>query len=136
MMTLPTVSTIEAGTSILFLGAGFSAEAKNTNGEDIKDVSALITYLLNKVGITSSDGYDLDTAAEEFQKIHGDEAAVVALHSNFRVKTYTGDQATICSSPGSRTSNSSHLAGARSPRPSLRMARKSWPAWIAMPSRP
>jgi len=40
-MTLPAASTIEAGTSILFLGAGFSAQATNTRGEEIKDVSAL-----------------------------------------------------------------------------------------------
>jgi hypothetical protein len=101
-MTLPAASTIEAGTSILFLGAGFSAEATNTNGEDIKDVAALITYLLGKVGTTSSDGYDLDTAAEEFQKEHGDEATVVALHSNFRTKEYTVDQATIVTQPWRR----------------------------------
>ena len=92
-MTLPVPSTIEAGTSILFLGAGFSAEATNTNDEGIKDVAALITYLLGKVGITSSDGYDLDTAAEEFQKVHGNEATIIALHSNFRTKIYTDDQA-------------------------------------------
>ncbi len=101
-MSLPAASMIEAGTSILFLGAGFSAEAKNTKDEEIKDVSALITYLLGKVGINSSDGYDLDTAAEEFQKIHGDGATVVALHSNFRAKTYTDDQATIVTQPWRR----------------------------------
>ncbi|WP_148280408.1 hypothetical protein [Sinorhizobium fredii] len=106
-MNLPAASTIEAGTSLLFLGAGFSAEATNTNDEDIKDVSALITYLLREVGIASSDGYDLDTAAEEFQKVHGDEKTVVALHSNFRTKAYTDDQATIVTQPWRRiyTSN-------------------------------
>lgn len=78
-MNLPATSAIETGTSILFLGAGFSAEATNINGEDIKDVSALITYLLAKIGNTSPDGYDLDTAAEEFQKVHGDDETVVAL---------------------------------------------------------
>lgn len=101
-MALPAASTIEAGTSILFLGAGFSAEATNANDENIKDVSALITYLLGKVDIVSSDGYDLDTAAEEFQKIHGDEATVIALHSNFRTKAYTDDQATIVTQPWRR----------------------------------
>ena len=101
-MTLPAASTIEAGTSILFLGAGFSAQATNTRGEEIKDVSALIGYLLDKVDITSSNGYDLDTAAEEFQKVHGDEATVVALHSNFRTKAYTKDQATIVTQPWRR----------------------------------
>jgi hypothetical protein len=101
-MTLPAASTIEAGTSILFLGAGFSAQATNTRGEEIKDVSALIGYLLDKVDITSSDGYDLDTAAEEFQKVHGDEATVVALYSNFRTKAYTDDQATIVIQPWRR----------------------------------
>ncbi|UEM04316.1 SIR2 family protein [Skermanella rosea] len=101
-MNLPATVTIEAGTSILFLGAGFSAEATNTNDEDIKDVTALISYLLGKVDITSSDGYDLDTAAEEFQKVHGDEATVIALHSNFRTKAYSDDQATIVTQPWRR----------------------------------
>ncbi|MGO8614704.1 SIR2 family protein [Rhizobium ruizarguesonis] len=106
-MILPAVSTIETGTSILFLGAGFSAEATNTNNEEIKDVSKLIAYLLGKVGVTSSDGYDLDTAAEEFREIHGDEPTVAALHSNFRTKVYTADQATIVTQPWRRiyTSN-------------------------------
>ena len=94
-MPLPDPSEIEAGASILFLGAGFSAEATNTNGNDIRDVASLISYLLDGVGITSPDGYDLDTAAEEYQKVHGDENTAVALHSNFRTKRYTDDQATI-----------------------------------------
>jgi hypothetical protein len=101
-MTLPAASTIQAGTSILFLGAGFSAEATNTNDEDIKDVSALITYLLDKANITSPDGYDLDTAAEEFRIIHGDEETIIALHSNFRTKKYTDDQATVVTQPWRR----------------------------------
>jgi hypothetical protein len=101
-MNLPDPSVIEAGTSILFLGAGFSAEATNTNGEEIKDVGALISYLLSEVNITSSDGYDLDTAAEEYQKVHGDEKTVIALHSNFRTKAYTADQSTIVTQPWRR----------------------------------
>lgn len=101
-MALPAASVIETGTSILFLGAGFSAEATNTNDEDIKDVSGLIAYLLGKVHITSVKGYDLDTAAEEFQQVHGDEATIVALHTNFRTKTYTADQATIVTQPWRR----------------------------------
>ncbi len=101
-MILPAAATIETGTSILFLGAGFSAEATNINEESIKDVAALIAYLLDKVGITSPEGYDLDTAAEEFQKAHGDEATVIALHSNFRTKAYTDDQATIVAQPWRR----------------------------------
>ncbi len=101
-MTLPAASKIETGTSILFLGAGFSADATNTNNEDIKDVAGLIAYLLGKIGITSADGYDLDTAAEEFQKVHGDEATMVALHKNFRTKVYTPDQATVVTQPWRR----------------------------------
>lgn len=101
-MELPPATTIETGTSILFLGAGFSAEATNTRDEDIKDVSALIIHLLNQIDVTSSDGYDLDTAAEEFQKAYGDEATVSALHSNFRTKAYTDDQATIVTQPWRR----------------------------------
>ncbi len=101
-MNLPDASVIESGTSILFLGAGFSAEATNTNGDKIKDVSALISYLLTASNISSSDGYDLDTAAEEYQKLHGDEKTVIALHSNFRTKAYTADQATIVTQPWRR----------------------------------
>lgn len=101
-MTLPALSNIEAGTSILFLGAGFSAEATNTNGDPIKDVADLIAYMLGEIGITSSKGYDLDTAAEEFQSVHGDEATVAALHQNFRTKGYTDDQAAIVTQPWRR----------------------------------
>lgn len=101
-MNLPEPSTIEAGTSILFLGAGFSAEAINSNGEQIKNVSALIAFLLKELGITSPDDYDLDTAAEEFQKARGAEATIAALHSNFRTKSYTDDQATIVVQPWRR----------------------------------
>ncbi|MBP2230390.1 DNA-binding cell septation regulator SpoVG [Azospirillum agricola] len=101
-MQLPEPSKIETGTSILFLGAGFSAEATNTKDESIKDVESLITYLLGKVGIASSEGYDLDTASEEFQKVYGDEATVVSLHNNFRTKVYTEDQATIVTQPWRR----------------------------------
>ncbi|MCF1470998.1 MULTISPECIES: SIR2 family protein [Rhizobium/Agrobacterium group] len=101
-MTLPAISEIEAGTSVLFLGAGFSAEAINTNDEKIKDVTALIAYLLEKVGILSADGYDLDTAAEEFQREHGNEATIVALHKNFRTKVCTPDQAMVVTQPWRR----------------------------------
>lgn len=101
-MTLPELSSIEAGTSILFLGAGFSAEATNTNDSPIKDVSGLIADLLSDVGITSSKGYDLDTAAEEFCSVRGDEATIVALHRNFRTKAYTTDQAVIVTQPWRR----------------------------------
>ncbi|WP_026440807.1 SIR2 family protein [Acidocella facilis] len=54
------------------------------------------------MGITSPDGYDLDTAAEEFRNVHDDEATIIALHSNFRTKTYTDDQATIVTQPWRR----------------------------------
>src|SRR5690606_12874207 len=101
-MSLPEASKIETGTSILFLGAGFSAEATNTNDEDIKDVDSLIAYLLKKANVTSTDGYDLDTAAEEGQKVHGAEATMVALHKNFRTKDYTPEQALVVTQPWRR----------------------------------
>jgi hypothetical protein len=98
-MPLPLVRDIEAGTSILFLGAGFSAEATNVNDEEIRDVSGLIDYLLDKVGITSSGGYDLDSAAEEFFLVHKEQKTAEALHSNFRSKTVTADQRVIVTQP-------------------------------------
>ncbi len=83
-MTLVDVELIEAGSSILFLGAGFSAEATNISDKPIKDVSGLISYLLNEVGIHSVDDYDLDSAAEEYQLVNGDDKTAKALHANFR----------------------------------------------------
>ena len=98
-MPLPSVGNIEAGTSILFLGAGFSAEATNVNDDEIRDVAGLVDFLLDGVGITSSKGYDLDSAAEEYLLIHKEEKTARALHSNFRSKTVTSDQRTIVTQP-------------------------------------
>ena len=98
-MPLPPVGYIETGTSILFLGAGFSAEATNVNDDEIRDVEGLIDYLLAGAGITSSKGYDLDSAAEEYLLVHKEEKTARALHSNFRSKTVTSDQRTIVTQP-------------------------------------
>ena len=101
-MPLPEASKIEAGTSILFLGAGFSAEATNVNDEKIKDVSGLITFFLNEVGIGSAEGYDLESAAEEYQLAQGkegEEKTAKALHLNFRSKTVTDEQRIIICQP-------------------------------------
>lgn len=101
-MRLPETSTIEAGNSVLFLGAGFSAEAFNTKNDKIKDVDSLIADLLKQIGINSAEGYDLDTAAEEFEKSRGQDETIVALHANFRAKSYTSDQAVIVTQPWRR----------------------------------
>ena len=98
-MSLPKASLIEAGTSILFLGAGFSADATNVNNDSIKDVAGLIDFLLKEVSIDSAEGYDLDSAAEEYQMRYGDEKTARALHSNFRSKIVTEDQKTIVCQP-------------------------------------
>jgi hypothetical protein len=101
-VTLPDVSRIEAGTSILFLGAGFSAEAMNIHDEKIKDVSNLTMFLLEEVGINSADSYDLESAAEEYQLTHGREGPekiAKALHSNFRSKSVTVEQRIIVCQP-------------------------------------
>lgn len=108
-MKLPAVTTIEAGASILFLGAGFSADAKNIHDLEIKDVSGLIDYLLNEVG-EPPDGYDLDSAAEEYVRYYGKKGPdkiTEALHSNFRSKTFTDAQRLIVCQPWYRiyTSN-------------------------------
>lgn len=109
-MLLPEASKIEAGTSILFLGAGFSAEATNLNGEKIKDVSGLITFFLQEAGVDSAEGYDLDSAAQEYQLAHGkegEEKTARALHSNFRSNAVTESQRIIVCQPWYRiyTSN-------------------------------
>ncbi len=100
-MTLPTATTIEAGTSILFLGAGFSAEAKNFSDVAIKDVEGLKKLFLDEIG-ESVDGYDLDSAAEEYVRYHGEkghEKITEVLHKNFRAKKYTNEQRLIVCQP-------------------------------------
>lgn len=106
-MSLVEIATIEAGTSILFLGAGFSADATSVTDKEIKDVSGLITDLLSQIGISSAEGYDLDSAAEEFQLQKGDQATALALHSNFRSKQVTHSQRIVVTQPWYRiyTSN-------------------------------
>uniref|UniRef100_UPI0012EDCE83 SIR2 family protein n=1 Tax=Mesorhizobium xinjiangense TaxID=2678685 RepID=UPI0012EDCE83 len=109
-MSLPEASQIEAGTAILFLGAGFSAEATNINDDKIKDVQGLVKFLLEEIGETSIECYDLETAAEEYQQFHGKsgvEKLTAALHANFRSKTPTEDQRVIVCQPWYRiyTSN-------------------------------
>ncbi len=101
-MPLPDISPIIGGTSILFLGAGFSAEATNIHGQPIKDVQNLTKFLLTEVGETSTEGYDLDTAAEEFQRYHGNLGAdklTDAIHANFRSKMVTDNQRLIVCQP-------------------------------------
>lgn len=98
-MSLPKLSNIENGTSILFLGAGFSAEATNINGDKILDVSGLIKLLLAEVDINSTEGYDLDSAAEEYQIKHGDQKTANLLQSNFRSKSVTETQRIIVCQP-------------------------------------
>ncbi|SUS08781.1 conserved hypothetical protein [uncultured Defluviicoccus sp.] len=100
-MQLPEATTIEAGTSILFLGAGFSAEAKNFANVAIKDVEGLKKLLLDEIG-EPVDGYDLESAAEEYVRYHGEKGAekvTQALHANFRSKTYTNEQRLIVCQP-------------------------------------
>jgi hypothetical protein len=100
-MSLPEPSTIQAGTSILFVGAGFSAEADNVNDVKIKDVEGLIALLLGEIG-EPVEGYDLDSAAEEYVKFYGDsgpEKITQAIHSNFRSKKFTDAQRTIVCQP-------------------------------------
>ena len=101
MTALPAVTTIEAGTSILFLGAGFSADAKNIGDMEIKDVSGLIKFLLDEIE-EPLDGYDLDAAAEEYVRHHGAtgvEKITEVLHSNFRSKEFTDEQRRIVCQP-------------------------------------
>lgn len=104
---LPSIQEIRAGNSILFLGSGFSAEATNSAGEQVKDVQSLLQYMLAKCGEKDIIGYDLDAAAEEYAATFGDEATVTLLYNNFDVKSVTRAQRVIVCQPWYRiyTSN-------------------------------
>ena len=101
-MEMPSLKVILSGKSILFLGAGFSADATNIQGEKIKDVAGLIKELLSQIGEDSVEGYDLDTAAQEYLTVNssGGEASLAKLiHGNFSSRTYTYEQKTIVCQP-------------------------------------
>jgi hypothetical protein len=96
---LPKASSIEAGNSLLFLGAGFSAEAINIRDQTIKDVASLVEYLLAEIGIDSMDGYALEAVAEEYHSVHGDVGTAKVLHANFQSKIVTEAQRTVVCQP-------------------------------------
>jgi hypothetical protein len=98
-MELPGLTDIEAGNAILFLGAGFSSEATNNHDKPIKDKTALIEYLLSESGIRSTEGYDLETAAEEFIAKHNEYALAELLNANFRSKIIQQNQKIIVCQP-------------------------------------
>lgn len=101
-MNLPDVSKIESGKAILFLGAGFSAEAKNILGEDVRDVNGLISQLLKLVHIDSPDGYDLDAAAQDFlDNFQGNAESELSklIHGNFASRKYSDAQRIIACQP-------------------------------------
>ena len=88
-MSFPDLSFVKSGKSILFLGAGFSADAINHAGEGVKDVGGLISQLLTSIGVDSSEGYDLDTAAQEFIDAFDGNAELELsklIHDNFSAK--------------------------------------------------
>ncbi len=100
-MSLPSAELIEAGTSILFLGAGFSAEATNVAGNPIRDVEGLIKLLLDEIG-EKPEGYDLDSAADEYVRFFGSkgpEKVTRVLHANFRSKSFSDEQRLIVCQP-------------------------------------
>ena len=98
-MTLPSVEEIESGRSILFLGAGFSAEATNIAGENIKSVDKLIKQLLDACKIADQTEYDLESAAEEYTSKFGGQSTVTLLHDNFRSDTISDEQKIIVCQP-------------------------------------
>ncbi len=102
MANLPSIKTIESGKAILFLGAGFSKDAKNSLGENIKDGAQLIEYLLNKINEPDHEGYDLETASQEFinSPLSGGEKELTRiLHGNFSAREYTQPQRIIACQP-------------------------------------
>jgi hypothetical protein len=96
-MPLPGIEDIESGRSILFLGAGYSAEATNGLNEKIKTASQLTKQFLDACGVIDHDDYDLEAAAEEYQRQHNDIAQL--LHDNFSSASVTDAQKIVVCQP-------------------------------------
>lgn len=98
MNSLPT-SEIESGHCILFLGAGFSREAKNSLGEPIRGGWELSEYLLDQINVIDKTDYDIETAAEEFASEKGDAQLTDILRDNFITTDVTEQQRMIVCQP-------------------------------------
>lgn len=98
-MPLPSIDQIQSGRSILFLGAGFSAEATNVADQPIKSVRDLLDQLLDACKITDKTDYDLDAAAAEYTNMYGDQQTINLLHNNFRSKSVTDSQRIVVCQP-------------------------------------
>lgn len=110
-MQLQDKTVVEGGKSILFLGAGYSSEALNTLDQPIRDVSGLIEQLLSEIGEKETDGYDLESAADEFLDFYsgrGEKLLSDLLHKNFTSKTYTPEQRIIACQPWFRVYTSNY----------------------------
>lgn len=75
------------GNAILFTGAGFSAAARNLDGEPLKTGAQLAEYLASKIGLPPDTA--LGDAAEEFIEAHGiagPEVLISELQRQYQVK--------------------------------------------------
>tara|TARA_R110002074_G_scaffold57935_1_gene142261 strand:+ start:750 stop:3206 length:2457 start_codon:yes stop_codon:yes gene_type:complete len=100
MNVLPNAEDLSTGRSILFLGAGFSAEAKNVDDISIKSVEDLSNSLLDACEIFESrDDYDLESVSDEYVEKFDEGKIIELLHRNFTAKSTTDDQRVIVCQP-------------------------------------
>ena len=89
---------IEAKNTILFLGSGFSTDAKNISGEDLPTGNGLANILAEKLGF-KKDKYTLDVIAREFRMsenpVGGDYNLFELLKKTLTVNDVSKTQSTI-----------------------------------------
>ena len=89
-----------SGESLMFAGAGFSADAQNLHGSAFKMGLRLADYLSKGAG--SDELLPLDAAAEEFIAVHGKDRLIDELLGEFTAKLITATQSDIALVPWKR----------------------------------
>lgn len=83
------------GEALLFLGAGFSKGAINSNHEQVKDAKELSQKLFAEMGMLYDPEKSLNVISEYFQKKEGRARLLELLRDEYSIKEVTGTHKTI-----------------------------------------
>ncbi|MCJ7879705.1 hypothetical protein MUT85_24460, partial [Salmonella enterica subsp. enterica serovar Infantis] len=83
------------GEALLFLGAGFSKGAINSNHEQVKDAKELSQKLFEEMGMPYDPEKSLNVISEYFQKKEGRARLLELLRDEYSIKEVTGTHKTI-----------------------------------------
>ena len=91
---MATLTELDPGSSILFLGSGFSLSSTNIMGENPPSGKGLATHFKNALGLSSDADYSLQVLADEFHA-GGRSSLYEEIYNLFHISNLTADQEVI-----------------------------------------